>query len=156
MTFPTWDSTMTSSRDRSGALASKPTMRSWPRRCCGVRPSTVSATQAAAGSAGAVGLGAVTAALVAGEPEVAGPLVAADPVPPAHPATTSGSTPQVEKRSRRAGRGRVVGGGTRRRYVTDPVPAEWRARGPPASAMIVAMASIPVVLDVDTGVDDAC
>ena len=115
----------------------------------------VSATQAAAGSADAVGLGAVTGVLVAGEPEVPGSLVTADPVPPAHPATTSGRTPQVPTRSRRAGRGRV-GRGTRRRYVTDPVPDEWRARGPPASAMIVAMASIPVILDVDTGVDDAC
>src|SRR5918993_5629540 len=157
MTSPRWDTTMPSQRAGGGALGSTPPGRGGPRRCWGVRLSMVSATQAAAGSADAVGLGAaVTGALVAGEAEAAGSLVAAGPVPPAHPATTNGSTPQVPTRSRRAGRGRVVGRFTRRRYVTDPVPDERRARGRPASAMIVAMASIPVILDVDTGVDDAC
>lgn len=73
---------------------------------------------------------------------------------PAHPESDRASTAQVADvvtPGRRVVGGRGVANSTRRRYVTSPSTSEC-----PASAMIDPMPSIPVVLDVDTGVDDAC
>ena len=50
MTFPTCELRTRRSSEPSEALASKPTMNSWPSRCYAVSDSTVEVTQAAAAS----------------------------------------------------------------------------------------------------------
>src|SRR4051812_8272333 len=57
MTLPTWSRVTRRSSASSGALVSKPTMSSWPRRCSSLRPSRVDETHACAGFSDAVGLG---------------------------------------------------------------------------------------------------
>ena len=115
-------------------------------------------TQAAAGSWDAVGLAdradgvALVGAGVAGADE--GVVGAAE-----QPARARATTPAVVTAIRRGVRCRVVGEVTARRYAIAPATSERRgprSRGATASAMIDPMPSLPVVLDVDTGVDDAC
>ncbi len=126
---------------------------------------------------------ALDVALVLADEEDAGevPVPAGSP---AHPVRARASRAEVVTARRRVGRGRDVADSTRRRYVTvlrtaectNRVLAAGRAEGTrrasspadgvfptldrpwasTASAMIDPMPSLPVVLDVDTGVDDAC
>src|SRR4051794_23939046 len=141
MTLPTCEPRTTSSSEPREALASKPTINSWPSRCEGVMASMVEATQALAASrvadgdavlgvslgvAVALGVAVVLAPVGEEDAEAEGlglaeaPAVPAPAGSPAHPASTRASTTGVAVMAagRRVVRGRDVADSTRRGYVS--------------------------------------
>src|SRR6187431_2454464 len=130
MTLPTCSPATRSSSDSSGALVSKPTMSSCPRRCSSLSVSFVDDTQAAEGSWDAVGLAdgvppaddgpfAVDGGLAGEEVGTGG---AAE-----QPARTRATRPDVVTAIRRGVRCRV-GEVTARRYVIGQGTSECRLR----------------------------
>src|SRR5688572_17134173 len=115
MTLPTCSSAMSSSSEDSGALVSKPTISSCPRRCSAETASNVCSAQLAGADSLAEGDD-------DGVVERGGVEDDAPGSPPEHPATATSTPPTTSAvRARRAG---VAGEVTRRRYVTGHAAAE--------------------------------